>query len=57
MRHIKESVFPYLLEQIRFARISFDLFGALTPSDQTTKTNGERIISQSELECSMYKVN
>lgn len=56
MRNIKESALPYLLEQIRFAKISFDLFGALTPSDEPAKCNGERIVSQSELECSMFKV-
>lgn len=56
MRNIKESAFPYVLEQIRFAKISFDLFGALTPSDGPSKPNGERVVSQPELECSMFKV-
>ncbi|KAK6643522.1 hypothetical protein RUM43_005032 [Polyplax serrata] len=31
--NIKESALPYLLEQIRLAKLSFDLFGALSPSD------------------------
>lgn len=56
IRNIKESAFPYVLEQIRFAKISFDLFGALTPSDGPAKPNGERVVSQPELECSMFKV-
>lgn len=56
IRNIKESALPYVLEQIRFAKISFDLFGALTPSDGPAKPNGERVVSQPELECSMFKV-
>ncbi|KAE9536690.1 hypothetical protein AGLY_007092 [Aphis glycines] len=55
IRNIKESALPYVLEQIRFAKISFDLFGALTPSDGPAKPNGERVVSQPELECSMFK--
>lgn len=57
MRNIKESAFPYILEQIRFAKISFDLFGALTPSDGPAEPNSKRIVSQPELECSMFKVS
>lgn len=57
MRNIKESAFPYILEQIRFAKISFDLFGALTPSDEPTKQNSKRVVFQPELECSMFKVS
>ncbi|KAL0278801.1 UNVERIFIED_CONTAM: hypothetical protein PYX00_000506 [Menopon gallinae] len=30
--NIKESALPYVLEQIRLAKLSFDLFGALSPS-------------------------
>lgn len=57
MRNIKDSAFPYFMEQIRFAKISFDMFGALTPSEEPAKSNSERFVSQSELECSMFKVS
>lgn len=30
--NLKESALPYILEQIRLAKLSFDLFGALSPS-------------------------
>lgn len=30
--NLKESAFPYILEQLRLAKLSFDLFGALSPS-------------------------
>ncbi|KAG8229744.1 hypothetical protein J437_LFUL007919 [Ladona fulva] len=32
--NIKESALPYLLEQFRIAKLSFDLFGALSPSEE-----------------------
>lgn len=31
--NIKESCIPYFLEQLKLAKLSFELFGALTPSD------------------------
>lgn len=30
--NLKESALPYILEQLRLAKLSFDLFGALSPS-------------------------
>lgn len=57
MRNIKDSALSYFMEQLRFAKISFDMFGALTPSEEATKQNCERVVSQPELECSMFKVS
>lgn len=31
--NLKESAVPYLVEQLRLARLSFELFGALSPSE------------------------
>ncbi|KAJ4448145.1 hypothetical protein ANN_10158, partial [Periplaneta americana] len=31
--NLKESAVPYILEQLRLAKMSFDLFGALSPSE------------------------
>lgn len=31
--NLKESAIPYMLEQLRLAKMSFDLFGALSPSE------------------------
>lgn len=31
--NLKESAIPYLIEQLRLARLSFELFGALSPSE------------------------
>jgi anoctamin-8 len=65
--NVKESALPYLLEQLRLAKMSFDLFGALSPSeakreppgsdtnDQNKSTN--RNVSQAELESSLFKVD
>lgn len=39
--NIKESALPYFLEQLRLAKLSFDMFGALSPSDETKKDIGE----------------
>ncbi|XP_075216238.1 anoctamin 8 white walker [Lycorma delicatula] len=66
--NVKESALPYLLEQLRLAKMSFDLFGALSPSDAAKepfggptsgndedKKPGSRSVSQAELESSLYK--
>ncbi|XP_047117535.1 anoctamin-8 [Schistocerca piceifrons] len=69
--NLKESALPYLLEQLRLAKLSFDLFGALSPSEAkkdlskepqvtaddgtTTNKTGNRNISQAELESSLFK--
>ncbi|XP_065335769.1 anoctamin-8 isoform X2 [Cloeon dipterum] len=39
--NIKECALPYLLEQFRLAKLSFELFGALSPSDDDKKDVGE----------------
>lgn len=31
--NLKESAVPYVIEQLRLARLSFELFGALSPSE------------------------
>lgn len=31
--NLKESAVPYIIEQLRLARLSFELFGALSPSE------------------------
>lgn len=66
--NVKESALPYLLEQLRLAKMSFDLFGALSPSEaekepfgtgagsEDDKKPGARSVSQAELESSLYKV-
>lgn len=41
--NLKESAIPYLIEQLRLARMSFKLFGALSPTD--TK---ESLVKESE---------
>ncbi|XP_017885925.1 anoctamin-8-like isoform X2 [Ceratina calcarata] len=46
--HLKESAVPYLIEQLRLARLSFELFGALSPSEarpppgEDTEENGKQ---------------
>lgn len=35
--NLKESAFPYILEQLRLAKLSFDLFGALSPSIESKR--------------------
>ncbi|KAF4530758.1 hypothetical protein B566_EDAN007980 [Ephemera danica] len=39
--NIKESALPYLLEQLRLAKLSFDMFGALSPSEEAKKELGD----------------
>ena len=34
MGNIKESCIPYILEQFKLAKLSFELFGALSPSEE-----------------------
>ncbi|KAF2360317.1 Anoctamin [Trinorchestia longiramus] len=36
--NIKESCVPYFMEQLRLAKLSFDLFGALSPSQEVINT-------------------
>ena len=43
--NLKESAVPYFIEQLRLARLSFELFGALSPSE-AKKAPGEPEIEQ-----------
>ncbi|XP_063222140.1 anoctamin-8 [Bacillus rossius redtenbacheri] len=69
--NLKESALPYVAEQLRLAKLSFDLFGALSPSEAKKeppgagpeadhsagepKPAGSRIVNQAELESSLFK--
>jgi anoctamin-8 len=48
--NIKESALPYFLEQLRLAKLSFDMFGALSPSDEAKKDIGETDSGDSKTE-------
>jgi anoctamin-8 len=48
--NIKESALPYFLEQLRLAKLSFDMFGALSPSDEAKKDLGEAESGDSKTE-------
>ncbi|XP_046398736.1 anoctamin-8 [Ischnura elegans] len=52
--NIKESALPYLLEQFRIAKLSFDLFGALSPSDEK---KDDSIIDKADEETSEHDEN
>ncbi|CAK9829085.1 Ano8 [Anthophora retusa] len=47
--NLKESAVPYLIEQLRLARLSFELFGALSPSEDRPPP-GEENENQNESE-------
>nr|CAD7428021.1 unnamed protein product [Timema monikensis] len=40
--NLKESALPYLLEQLRLAKLSFDLFGALSPTEAKKELPGNQ---------------
>ncbi|XP_034940351.1 anoctamin-8 isoform X2 [Chelonus insularis] len=40
--NLKESAIPYLIEQLRLARLSFELFGALSPSEARSPPSEEQ---------------
>ena len=66
MGNIKEALIPYFQKEFKLAMMSFDLYGAVTPSDesakskkdddfnadQMTKVKKERTVTQAELESS-----
>lgn len=71
IQNIKESALPYLIEQFRLAKLSFDLFGALSPSvtkekrqfsdffkckDSKKKYPETSTIPQAEVESTLFKV-
>lgn len=39
--NLKESAIPYIIEQLRLARLSFELFGALSPSEARSPPVGK----------------
>nr|CAI5824442.1 unnamed protein product [Callosobruchus analis] len=72
--NLKESALPYILERMRLAKMSFDMWGAMspvepkpTPGTEIKNTNdenqsgdaeeptGKRMMSQAELESTLYK--
>ena len=70
MGNIKEAVIPYFKKEIKLAKMSFDLYGAVSPSeeiatnkkdDDATIANNEvkkeRIVTQVELESSAPPVS
>ncbi|XP_043783977.1 anoctamin-8 isoform X7 [Apis laboriosa] len=48
--NLKESAVPYLIEQLRLARLSFELFGALSPSEARPPPGEESEESQKEVD-------
>lgn len=65
--NFRESAWPYLMEQWRLAKLSFKIWGALSPTAEKPETKFEdtntekpatplRSIGQAELESSLYKV-
>ena len=62
MGNIKESLIPYLKKQMKLAQLSFDLYGALSPTQtkpkgDDSKLKNERILTQVELESSAPDVS
>ncbi|XP_055687332.1 anoctamin-8 isoform X3 [Lutzomyia longipalpis] len=66
--NLRESAWPYVVEQWKLAKLSFNLWGALSPTQETktkpedtTKPDeksseaGKRSIGQAEIESSLYK--
>ena len=70
IQNIKESALPYLIEQFRLAKLSFDIFGALSPSvskekrqftdyfkcKDKKKHTESSTIPQAEVESTLFKV-
>lgn len=38
--NLRESVFPYFMEQLKLAKLSFSMWGALSPTQETSKPIG-----------------
>lgn len=41
--NLKESALPYILEHMRFAKMSFDLWGALSPTNEQPPNQPDEI--------------
>ena len=59
MGNIKESIIPYFKKEMKLAKLSFDLYGALSPSEEKKKeadsnpdSSSDRVLTQVELESS-----
>ena len=63
MGNIKESLLPYFKKEMKLAKLSFDLYGAVSPTQSTSKdddqdkTRKDRILTQVELESSAPDVS
>ena len=63
MGNIKESLLPYFKKEMKLAKLSFDLYGAVSPTQLTSKdddqdkTRKDRILTQVELESSAPDVS
>ena len=72
MGNIKESIIPYFKKEMKLAKLSFDLYGALSPTTENKKPEDQeekeklcsspqkkkdRILSQVELESSAPDVS
>ena len=73
MGNIKEAVIPYFKKEIKLAKMSFDLYGAVSPSEEiatnkkdddaaniaadNNEVKKERIVTQVELESSAPPVS
>jgi len=58
MGNIKESILPYLKKEMKLAKLSFDLYGAVSPTQPVSESpledeiKKDRILTQVELESS-----
>ena len=70
MGNIKESIIPYFKKEMKVAKLSFDLYGALSPTTENSQIDQEgkeeqcsspkktdRVLSQVELESSAPDVS
>ena len=66
MGNIKESLIPYFKKEMKVAKLSFDLYGALSPTTANKKSDEnepespkktDRVLSQVELESSAPDVS
>ena len=63
MGNIKESLLPYFKKEMKLAKLSFDLYGAVSPTQSTSKDDDQekkrkdRILTQVELESSAPDVS
>lgn len=51
--NLKESVLPYILEHLRLAKMSFELWGALSPSGSKPLPGDGKYINLLILDCTI----